>query len=139
MLPDRLQTALSLALGMVFLIGLIGEAYGYRDCPHHAVSRTAVHGPEVTSELAVHGSANSASADRGTATSDPLEEPVEGPCLCVGSCHAVPTAPGLADPPRLPPMDHLVHRFRAPAPDSRVQRPHPYRLPFANGPPAVSL
>lgn len=130
---------MSLTLGLVFLAGLLGEAYGYRDCPHHDSSGPGGHGSSASHHVPVDGDAPATSAERGTAAPGPLEAPARGPCLCVGACHAVPAAPGLAEPPRLPPLAQLVHRFRAPAPDSRVQRPHPYRLPFANGPPAVSL
>lgn len=136
MLPRSLRTAVSLVLGLVFFTGLTGEAYGFHECPHHdrppGEASTAESSPGAANS-ADHTSPDSPRPSAG----DPLQAPPQGPCICVGNCHAVPTALGLAERPRLPPALIVQHRFVLPTPDSRVRRPHPYRLPFANGPPAL--
>jgi len=130
-MPTRpLRAAVSALLGLVFLTGLAGEAYGVHDCPHHHGDQPdpgAVHaGEDAGAALAV---------DRGTDA--PLRAPPEGPCTCLGSCHAAAAALNAASPPVLPVALETDLAGALPAVDDRTRRPAAYLLPFANGPPTA--
>lgn len=129
---EGLRKAVSVGLGLLFAIGLAGEAYGFRQCPHHRIEGRA--GSAAHAEGVGSGSEARVPVERRRGT--PLQEPVDGPCICVGSCHAVPTAPGLAAPPALPSTLAVEFRFRPASPDSRIPRPPSYQLPFPNAPPS---
>lgn len=130
-MPTRpLRAVVSALLGLVFLSGLAGEAYGVHDCPHHhgdAPDRGAVHAGEAA------GAAPA--VDRGT--DEPLQAPPEGPCTCLGSCHAAAAALNAASPPVLPAAPETDLAAPRPAVDDRTRRLAAYLLPFANGPPTA--
>ncbi len=130
-MPARaLRTAVSALLGLVFAAGLAGEAYGVHDCSHHHpghAPRTASGGPGA---VAPPGSGQSPAAGQV-----PLQAPPDGPCTCVGSCHAASVALDTALSPVLPSSPDADLGLSAPAPDDRLPRLRAYLLPFANGPP----
>ena len=129
-MPTRpLRAAVSALLGLVFLAGLAGEAYGVHDCPHH-------HGDD-RGRAAAHASQPSAGAAHAAARASdaPLRAPPDGPCTCVGSCHAAATALDAASPPSIPAALETDLAGALPAVDDRTRRPAAYLLPFANAPP----
>lgn len=130
-MPTRpLRAAVSALLGLVFLAGLAGEAYGVHDCPHH-------HGDEPDPGAVHAGEAAGPATAAVRGTEAPLRAPPEGPCTCVGSCHAAATALDAASPPALPSAPEADLAAAFPAVDDRTRRPAAYLLPFANGPPTA--
>lgn len=128
MRPRPLRAAVSALLGVIFLAGLAGEAYGVHDCPHH--HRDGRDGAPV------HGTAGIETA--GGSDGVPLQAPPDGPCTCVGNCHAAAVALNAASPPELPSGLEADLGAPFPAAESRVPRPAAYLLPFANGPPETA-
>lgn len=128
MKPRPLRAAVSALLGVIFLGGLAGEAYGVHDCAHHHRSgRDGAPGH-------VAGPAGGA-ADSGGRL--PLEAPPEGPCTCVGNCHAAAVALEAASPPSLPAARETDLAAPSGVDEGRVPRSAAYLLPFANAPPAI--
>lgn len=123
---------MSALLALVFAAGLAGEAYGVHDCPHHHGSPTGG-SPHVAAD-AGHGYA--AEAPPRTSDPRPLQAPPDGPCTCVGNCHAASVALDAPAPPALAAAVATDRGLPLPAPDGRVARTAAYLLPFANGPPS---
>lgn len=126
-----LRSAVSALLGLVFAAGLAGEAYGVHDCPHHhgTASGEASHAAVTT------GQAGAAEARARTSDPAPLQAPPEGPCTCVGNCHAASVALDAPAPPTLTAAVATERTVSRPASGGRVPRAAAYLLPFANGPP----
>lgn len=125
MQPRPLRAAVSVLLGAIFLAGLAGEAYGVHDCPHH--HRDGAPG---------HASAAAVGTAVGTGQL-PLQAPPDGPCTCVGNCHAAAVALDAAAPPSLPAALETDLTVTSRFDRGRVPRAAAYLLPFANAPPAI--
>ncbi len=126
--PRLLRAAVSALLGAIFLAGLAGETYGVHDCPHHhrdARGPATSHASEAGGETA------------GGAGHLPLEAPPDGPCTCVGNCHAAGVALNAAAAPTLPAALEADLAAGSLGDDGRVPRPAAYLLPFANAPPVI--
>lgn len=120
-MPDRsLRSTLSVLLAGVFVLSLGGEAYGWHDCPHHHRD----------------GGPRPAAGAEAPADSAPLA-PTDGPCTCVGSCHAAAASPMPALAPAAPALVGTAERLPL-RPTVETVRPRfsPYLLPYPNGPPA---
>lgn len=119
MTPDAKPMRVSAALlALLFLGGLVTEAYGLHRCPHH------------------HGSAPTPTATASLGASDSGPGGGPGPCTCVGSCHggAATPIPGMGTEATVPAAP-VVSGASAPAPHPHPRYRSPYLLPFPNGPP----
>lgn len=117
--------SLALAALLVFAGVVTTEAFGVRSCPHHdVVPDAAAHVP--------HDADTSAAADRDT-----HDHGEDGPCRCVGTCHAGATSPGLVAPPSLPLLPAPGRRVRLAEPAGRTPQSRAFLLPWANGPPGA--
>lgn len=125
MQPRPLRAAVSVLLGAIFLAGLAGEAYGVHDCPHHHRDGAPGHASAAGVETAV-----------GTGQL-PLRAPPDGPCTCVGNCHAAAVALDAAAPPSLPAALETDLTAASGFDRGRIPRTAAYLLPFANAPPAI--
>lgn len=130
-----LRTAVSLFLGLALAAGPVAEVHGFHDCPHHGAHGDGSGGHAGHAGPAAHGHGHRPAP--GPHASGPLEAPPEGPCTCIGSCHGVPTAPGLATVPSVPVAPTVSSRLVARPPDDRARSPGAYLLPFANAPPVL--
>lgn len=127
-IAERLAAAL---LAGTFVLAGSADVYGLHHCPHHG------HGPVPEAPSPAGPSQAEAGHERpdaGDASHRGHEE--DGPCTCVGSCHAsasaplVPTGPGaegepVASAPGLAPE----------ADDVLPAAPAPYLTPYPTGPP----
>lgn len=130
-MPARaLRTAVSVLLGLVFAAGLAAEAYAVHDCPHHHPGHAPRTESGGTDTLASPASGQALAAD-----GVPLQAPPEGPCTCVGSCHATSVALDTALSAVLPSAPEADLGPSAPVPHDRLPRLRAYLLPFANAPP----
>ena len=119
---------MSALLGALFLAGLAGEAYGVHDCPHH---HRDGRGPAPGHVTASDGE------QAGGAAQLPPQPPPEGPCTCVGNCHAGAVALNAPAPPALPVALESDLAAASRADRGRIPRLAAYLLPFANAPPAI--
>lgn len=141
MIASRTRQVLSPVLALVFVLGVLGGAYGLHGCPRHA-------------SMAGSGSASSTppdpAADAASGTASPGGSPVvrgRGErggdaggsfCICVGSCHA-----GSAAAHPTPAPVALSIAVAGPEAPDRVARDVPpyespaYFLPYPLGPPTA--
>lgn len=126
------RQATTVALALAFSLGLGAEVYGLHDCPRHH------HDPPATAPVAPD--AATSPTERAADGPLPSESAPEGPCTCVGTCHASAASPhpGIVSSQALPATG--ATRTIAPASADVVPaRRSPYLLPYANGPPAAAI
>lgn len=132
-------------VALTFVAGLGADVYGLHQCPHHDHSGEFGVVPDQGEVAgAVAGTRPAPSADPGDHAVGPPAAPEdgpepEGPCTCVGACHASASTPVVAVPPVAVPAAGAATRLSFFQPERQLPpNDSPYLLPFANAPPRLS-
>lgn len=131
MRPSPTQRLAAALVAGTFVLAGSADVYGLHHCPHHD-QRPAPEAPVPSGTSLVEAAGET--TDAGHAPHQGHED--DGPCTCVGSCHASASAPVLTTGPGAE-VDPAADTWVSDAEADEFLRaaPTPYLTPYPTGPP----